>query len=303
VPASRLDIAIIETGTSGVFTLLPPPPGPCCDSPLVPNGINDAGQIVGWYSTTSGNRGFLDANGIVATVNAPGSTATMANGINYAGQIVGFYHLPTGYHGFLDINGVFTTIDFPGATDTFLSGINASGEIVGYFDAPFVSHSFLYDQGVFTTFDFPGAVQTFASAINDAGEIVGNYFPCNCFGHAFLYRNGSFTNVDPLGAIDAGAGGINNSGEIVGTYTPPPIPEPASLLFVACGLVALVILSKLKGLCQPHLMEPTSRADSRTVESNLGEQRARRTPPTASEWSRTFPRTLRPLGASPAGNR
>jgi probable HAF family extracellular repeat protein len=73
----------------------------------VAQGINDAGQIVGWFQDPSGNHGFLYSGGTYATLNDPSSAAglTLAWGINDDGQIVGYYGdnglSPSGAHGFL----------------------------------------------------------------------------------------------------------------------------------------------------------------------------------------------------------
>jgi probable HAF family extracellular repeat protein len=61
-------------------------------------GINDTGQIVGWYydgSGNGGNHGFLLSGGTYTTLDYPGAisphgtSATWAYGINDLGQIVG----------------------------------------------------------------------------------------------------------------------------------------------------------------------------------------------------------------------
>ena len=102
-----------------------------------PNGINNAGQVVGYYNTAPGHEdGFLYANGAFATIDVPGAVATEAIGINNAGQIVGLYVKNGISHGFLDTGGAFSTIDLPGARYTALFGINDGGQIVGQFGFP-----------------------------------------------------------------------------------------------------------------------------------------------------------------------
>jgi probable HAF family extracellular repeat protein len=59
------------------------------------NGINDNGQIVGYYQDSSGG-GFLYSGGSYTTLTDPlAPNATYARGINDAGQIVGFYLGPS----------------------------------------------------------------------------------------------------------------------------------------------------------------------------------------------------------------
>jgi uncharacterized membrane protein len=66
------------------------------------NGINDAGQIVGWYSDGRVDHGFfLDVDGSLTTVDFPGAHSTDVNGINNAGQIVGSFQDASGVHAFV----------------------------------------------------------------------------------------------------------------------------------------------------------------------------------------------------------
>jgi len=63
-------------------------------------GINDAGQIVGYFCNAS-CRGFLKDGATFTTIDA-GASITQAYGINNAGQIVGeFFDGVGGYHGFV----------------------------------------------------------------------------------------------------------------------------------------------------------------------------------------------------------
>src|SRR5262249_55442254 len=70
-------------------------------------GINDAGQIVGFFRDGSGvGHGFLLSGSTYTTLDDPLATnGTFAQGINHAGQIVGTYRnaVGTGRHGFLEI--------------------------------------------------------------------------------------------------------------------------------------------------------------------------------------------------------
>jgi probable HAF family extracellular repeat protein len=60
-------------------------------------GINDAGQIVGFFNNASGIHGFLRSGSNFTTLDAPMTTnRTEALGINIAGTIVGEYTDSTG---------------------------------------------------------------------------------------------------------------------------------------------------------------------------------------------------------------
>jgi probable HAF family extracellular repeat protein len=66
------------------------------------SGINDHGQIVGFYDDVSGTEhGFLLDRGIFTTIDVPGATSTHALGINAHAQIVGLFTDAGGtVHGF-----------------------------------------------------------------------------------------------------------------------------------------------------------------------------------------------------------
>src|SRR3954447_11281998 len=108
------------------------------------HGINDAGQIVGWFFDDTGTHGFLNTGGSFTPIDVPGASLTAVEGINDAGQIVGQFFDSTGQHGFLDTGGSFTQIDVPGAFSTFAQDINDAGQIVGTFqDSTGPIHGFL----------------------------------------------------------------------------------------------------------------------------------------------------------------
>src|SRR5262249_11541444 len=63
-------------------------------------GINNAGQIVGFYADASGTHGFLLSGGAYFTLDDPLGANTQAFGINDAGQIVGRYRDASGFRAF-----------------------------------------------------------------------------------------------------------------------------------------------------------------------------------------------------------
>jgi len=234
-------------------------------------GINDAGQIVGYYYDSNGiTHGFLynpTGGGTYTTLDAPLATNTQALGINNFGQIVGYYTDSHGTsHGFLyNTNSkLYATLDDPSAaTGTVATGINAAGQIVGYYTNASGTHGFFYNPngGTYTTLDDP-AGSTFATGINDLGQIVGYYLGPSAF-HGFLLTGSAYITIDdplnrkasPGDGTPAGtlANGINNAGQITGTYfdvnavangflefTTPNPPPPA-------GTTADMILGRADG--------------------------------------------------------
>jgi len=202
-------------------------------------GINNVGDVVGWYGTTDGKmHGFLWKNGIPMAIDAPSAACTTADGINDSGRIVGAFRAScppmspagTGLNGYVLFQGAFEQITVPGAVWTFSRGINARGDIVGYYsDASGKTHGFLLEKDAPSpqVIDFPGAFQTEATGINDHGEIVGRYKatsdPKAQDWHGFLRtRFGDYHSVDVdfPGVVYTRARGINNAGQIVGDFQP-----------------------------------------------------------------------------------
>ena len=178
-------------------------------------GINNTGQIVGWYQVDgSGQFGFVDTGGSFSQIQF-GPTYTIARGINDPGAIVGYWNDVLGQHGFLDNGGTITTLDVtvPGASNTRAYGINNSGQIVGTFSG---GHGFLYSGGVFSQIDFPGAYgSTQVFGVNDLGWVVGIFGQ----GNGFVDIDGSFSTLAVPGAGETIPLGINHQGKVVGYFT------------------------------------------------------------------------------------
>lgn len=108
-------------------------------------GINDKGDVVGWYyDTNSVRHGFLLSGKTVVTIDFPSKAAvsTVLEGINDRGTITGQWtDNRTDIHGFLydSKNRAFTSIEVPGS-NSFVqawgisdSGLVAIGSDAGYF--------------------------------------------------------------------------------------------------------------------------------------------------------------------------
>jgi probable HAF family extracellular repeat protein len=215
-------LATPPTATTYTFSTLNAPSG---TDGTVAQGINDLGQIVGFYreSILTGH-GFLYSGGIYTT------SDVVTNGtpvdINDLGQIVGGYtDSNSTEHGFLFTTIAHTvvtiTLDPSGSNGTQANGINDAGQVVGYYtDSNGMDHGFLYNSGIYTPLNDPlGTGGTQANGINDAGQIVGYYVDSSGANHGFLYSGGTYTTLDdPLGAKGTFAQGINDLGQIVGFY-------------------------------------------------------------------------------------
>jgi len=101
-------------------------------------GINDAGQIVG--NATNSTGGFLYSNGSFIQLPFPAGDAF---GINNSGQIVG--GPGSGYQGYLYSGGKLTSFN-PGVcnSSTYAYAINDTGQIVGSCQVGSPFRGFLY---------------------------------------------------------------------------------------------------------------------------------------------------------------
>jgi uncharacterized membrane protein len=114
------------------------------------NGINDPGDIVGFYFDDNNDiHGFVLSDGVYTTLDVPGATLTIGQGISNPGEIAGQYNDASGNgHGFVLSGGVYTTVDVPGANEfqggTAVYSVNPQGHIVGtYWDADGNQHGFI----------------------------------------------------------------------------------------------------------------------------------------------------------------
>jgi probable HAF family extracellular repeat protein len=219
---------------------------PLATGGTVPQGVNDSGEIVGYYIDAQGSHGFTYSNGSFTTAPSNVVTAEGVNdagqvvgstssdtvhpfGINTAGQVVGSFTGTAGTtQSFMTNNGSSTQLSFPGAISTFARGINDQGQVVGSWtgtDGAFpgltISHGFFYENGTWSTLDASGGVNgTFAEGINNSDLIVGYYVDASGISHGLTFDKsaGAFTSVDMQGATNTYLYGINNLGEKVGAF-------------------------------------------------------------------------------------
>ena len=171
----------------------------------VANGINDAGQIVGFSSNGNGSVAFLYSGGITATLGTlPGGTNSSANGINIAGQIFGWSGtIGNGAtHSFLEAGGVMTDLASLGCPGLTANGMNDAGQLVGSVLTTSGTDAYLCAGGVLTDLNSllpanSGWQLQAANAINNAGQIAG-YGTINGQTHAFLLDLGLATTSSSL---------------------------------------------------------------------------------------------------------
>ena len=184
------------------------------------NGINNAGQVVGYYVTYAGTyRAFLwTPSGGMQDLGTLGGDFAIASGINSSGQVVGGASTASGEaHAFLwTATSGMQDLGTLGGTSSSAVAINDMGDITG-------SASQLGDIRVVAFRQAPGKKMyglgtlgyrySYGYAINAAGTVVGasplnkNLTP----NHAFIRRKGSrLVDLGTLGAGDSTALGISS---------------------------------------------------------------------------------------------
>ena len=193
-------------------------------------GINRTGTVVGYAQLPPGPvlggwpphpislySGFVDSNGSMAALGAPGGAAYA---INDAGQVVG--ECPGG--ACLFSGGTITGLGSLGGTSgsTQATAINSFGEVVGYSYLPDGNfRGFFWKNGSMTELGTLGGDWSQAYGINDAGQITGiAYTPGNLGAHAFIYTNGPMKDLGTLGGAYSTGTAINHAGVVVGYATP-----------------------------------------------------------------------------------
>ena len=185
-------------------------------------GINDPGDMVGYYVIGSSNRASLLAGGEYYSVLPAGATSSTAYGINARGDIVGNYTAGGVVHGFLLRHDEFITIDLEGPAMTHPRGINARGDIAGFYMTTPTSpeQGFVLDRdGTVTDVRYPGARSTTVSGINDNGDVTGPYTDASGGVHGFVRtEDGDFSPIDYPGAFSTTPQEIGANGTVVGYY-------------------------------------------------------------------------------------
>jgi autotransporter-associated beta strand protein len=193
------------------------------------SGLNDFGQFVGSYATSSSNFGFLNSGGVAQKIAPFGAIQSLSHSINTTGQIVGWYrtlgHQFVGYIGD-PIHG-YTTLQSPvGIVAAGANGLNDAGDVVGQDqDSSGIEHGFFAIKPSYTVtqLDYPGSNFTIAQGINSAGTIAGYFsFDGGNTTHGFLDAQGVFTQFDVPGSSPGTTAirSINDAGQLVGDYIP-----------------------------------------------------------------------------------
>lgn len=194
-------------------------------------GLNDAGQIAGWYVDGNITHGFLrNSRGHYTSFDPPGSDNTQPLSINNAGQISGVYTTGSAdtYVGFLrGTDGSIVTFGGPGICGDYVANaiLNDSGEIAGtcaYNERNYTYYTYFVRSasGTFTQYRSPFAgAGILVSAINDLNVLTGAYIDTADLVHGFWRDNSGVHSFDYPGALYTSPTGINLAGTITGYYS------------------------------------------------------------------------------------
>jgi uncharacterized membrane protein len=124
---------------------------PVAADAVTATGINNDGDVSGFYVTGKATRGFvLERNGRFHRLSFGAGTNTQALGVNDADQAVGsFVDAAGAMHGFVWSRGHARRVDAPnGSGGTLVNGLNNRGQLVGFYvDAAGLTHGFLAHRG------------------------------------------------------------------------------------------------------------------------------------------------------------
>jgi hypothetical protein len=200
-----------------------------------PIGINDLGQIVGYYnpsSAPSNYQGFMrDSSGVFSVINVQGRKYTQPFVINNAGQVAGCAAENVQCNDFgskdrafvMNSSGSISSFAAINSVTTNPLGINAVGTITGtYIDAQNEFHGFVrVASGQITEFDVPSSVGTRPQSINDKGLIAGFYIDASNRYRGFIrVAAGNITVFDGPGTnTETFVTQINSGGVITGYFS------------------------------------------------------------------------------------
>jgi hypothetical protein len=201
---------------------------PLATTQTSPQGINDLGDVSGFYNDGTGATvGFIRLhNGRfsppLVDPNDMGNF-TQGRGLNNNRVVCGYYSGPnfSGFHGFFFSDNIYTTYDVPGATSTAVTGVNDAGDFVGEYATAtqaFIAYSNI--GGTLASITIPGAMTSSGFDINNLGEIVGDYVDGAGVTHGF-YQNtlgGLVFPIDAPGATATFPFAIDDRGQIVGRF-------------------------------------------------------------------------------------
>jgi len=154
-------------------------------------GINDAGDFVGWYILLDQTGGaFASIGGNLIPIAIPNSTYVSPSDINNQGEIVGWYNTPNNSISFLrESDGTLHYPIHPRPGSATLFGTNDKKYSVGQtYDGTGLHGLFYAAPSTLVTYDFPNTSYVQLTGINDAGFICGYGYKTTEVTHSCIVR-------------------------------------------------------------------------------------------------------------------
>ena len=228
-------------------------------------GINNAGQVVGFSSAYSGPAAFLYQAGHVTWLSNPfGGNSISAWAISNSGYITGGAATSYAAQAYLYKDGTMLGLGTLGGASANGKAVNDVGYVAGdSLTSNGATHAFLYMNNQMLDISPANTNYSRATGVNSAGQAVGtfavNYSSGHDFDlHGFLYSNGITVDLNSL--IDPASGwrvdsasAINDKGQIAATGCKAsgctamlltPVPEPATVLYLMLGLGLLGVMKR-----------------------------------------------------------
>lgn len=185
------------------------------------SGINNRGQVVGYWHGDSGDRAFLYNGTTFLDLGSLGGRSQYALSINSIGQVVGFGDSTNGARAFFFHNGLTRDLGTLGGINSFAWGLNDGGQVVGHITLSEGAMGFIYGESGVTNLGTLGGTNSYGFGINNSNAVVGSSLTSSQNMNAFLWENGVLTNLNEMLPSDSGwilqeARGINNAGWVVG---------------------------------------------------------------------------------------
>ncbi len=188
------------------------------------SSISDLGYIVGRYTISNIDHGFIYNGSTYSTFDYPNAQGTTITGINDKGWLsLVVSGNQVNYETSYIYNGSnYTSVNYAGSYSTIILDINNAGQAIGYYknSAYGTLHSFFWESSVFKEIYYPGSVYTLVYGMNNKGDVVGNYWNGSTY-NAFLYSGGKYSTLPNYGDNEMHASDINDSGLIVGNISSP----------------------------------------------------------------------------------
>lgn len=209
--------------------------------------INDAGQILGMFSSDASNSDFRvflwTPDDGMSDLGMLGDTGASAALLTQAGQVVGHSGVDDGASHAFSWTAATGMIDLGtfGGSDSFPAAVNEAGQVIGFAhdeDGTPLAFSWTSETGLV---ELTLGGNSTATAINAAGQVVGwSNLPGDEVTHAFSWTlAGGIVDLGTLGGEHSMANAINDAGQIVGWSTDEDGNQHAFLWTARDGMLDL----------------------------------------------------------------